>query len=303
MSEPNPRDLLGYGRTPPHAQWPGGARIAVSFVINYEEGAENSVLLGDVAAEHTMSEMVDAVPLPGQRNLNLESHYEYGSRAGFWRLWRLFSQRRIPVTVWAVGLALAASPDAAAAMVESGWEVASHGWRWYDYRYVGEAVEREHMRLAIEAIERLAGKKPVGWYSGRLSPNTHRLVAENPLFLYSSDSYADDLPYWNTRHQRPLLMIPYSFDNNDQRFLATQGFNSGEQFYTYLKDGFDLLYAEGDERPRMMSIGLHCRVVGRPGRAQALARFMDYVLSHDRVWLCRREEIARHWPAPHPALQ
>ena len=300
MSGAYPRDLKGYGRTPPNPRWPNNCRIAVSFVINYEEGAENSILHGDVAAEHVMSEMVDAIPLPGQRNLNLESHYEYGSRAGFWRLWRLFGARRIPVTVWAVGMALERCPEAAAAMVEAGWEVASHGWRWYDYRYVGEAVEREHMRLAIDVIERLCGRKPVGWYMGRLSPNTHRLVAENPDFLYSSDTYADDLPYWDTRQSRPLLMIPYTFDNNDQRFLTTQGFNSGEQFFTYLKDGFDLLYAEGAECPRMMSVGLHCRVVGRPGRAQALARFMDYVQSHEGVWLCRREEIARHWRAHFP---
>ncbi len=300
MSGAYPRDLKGYGRTPPNPHWPNNCRIAVSFVINYEEGGENSILHGDTSAEHTMSEMVDAIPLPGLRNLNLESHYEYGSRAGFWRLWRLFIERKIPVTVWAVGMALERCPEAAAAMVEADWEVASHGWRWYDYRYVGEAVEREHMRLAIDVIERLCGCKPRGWYMGRLSPNTHRLVAENPDFLYSSDTYADDLPYWDTRQSRPLLMIPYTFDNNDQRFLTTQGFNSGEQFFTYLKDGFDLLYAEGADCPRMMSIGLHCRVVGRPGRAQALARFMDYVQSHEGVWLCRREEIAKHWRANFP---
>jgi len=299
-SEAYPRDLIGYGKTPPDPKWPGGARLALQIVMNYEEGGERSILHGDREAEAFLQEVIGMPALRGVRNLQVESMYEYGSRAGFWRLMRVFAERGIRLSVFAVAMALERHPAAAAAIVEAGHEVVSHGWRWIDYQFVAEKVERAHIRRAVEVLTRLTGSRPLGWYTGRLSPNTHRLVAENPDFLYSSDTYADDLPYWDTRQSRPLLMIPYTFDNNDQRFLTTQGFNSGEQFLTYLKDGFDLLYAEGAECPRMMSIGLHCRVVGRPGRAQALARFMDYVQSHDGVWLCRREEIARHWRAHFP---
>jgi len=297
---PYPRDMTGYGRTPPDPRWPGGARVAVQFVINYEEGGENTVLHGDAASEAFLSEIIGAVPLVGQRNMNMESIYEYGTRAGFWRLHRLFTERHVPVTVYAVGMAIARTPEAGAAMTEAGWEVASHGWRWIDYQDVPEEVEREHVRLSVEAIEKATGTAPVGWYTGRISPATRRLVVEHGGFLYDSDSYADDLPYWDRAHGRAHLVIPYTLDANDMRFATAQGFNTGEHFFTYLRDAFDTLYAEGAEAPKMMSIGLHCRLVGRPGRIAGLARFVDYVLRHDRVWICRREDIARHWHAEHP---
>lgn len=297
---PYPRDLLGYGAQPPPAQWRGGARLAVQFVVNYEEGAENCVLHGDRASEAFLSEIVGAEPIAGQRHLNVESVYEYGARAGFWRLHRLFSERRVPVTVFAVAMALERNPAVIAAMQDSGWEIASHGYRWIDYQAISEVTEREHMQRAIEIHACLTGERPCGWYLGRCSPNTHRLVAEDGGFLYSADSYADDLPYWDLRHGAPLLMIPYTLDANDMRFATSQGFNCGEQFWQYLKDGFDLLYAEGASRPRMMSIGLHCRLAGRPGRAAALGRFLDYVLAFEDVWICRRIDIARHWHATHP---
>lgn len=295
-----PRDLIGYGRKPPDPKWPGGARIALQFVLNYEEGAENAILHGDAASEAFLSEIIGARPLVGQRNLNMESIYEYGSRAGFWRLWRLFSSRGIPLTVYAVGMALARHPEAGHAMAEAGFEVASHGWRWIDYHEVPEAEEREHIGLAVEAIERITGTPPVGWYTGRISPNTRRLVVEHGGFLYDADSYADDLPYWNFEYGRPHLIVPYTLDTNDMRFAVAQGFNSGEQFFTYLRDAFDVLYAEGAAAPKMLSVGLHCRLTGRPGRIAALARFLDHVQRHDRVWICRREEIARHWHEHHP---
>lgn len=295
-----PRDLIGYGRKPPDPKWPGGARIALQFVLNYEEGAENAILHGDAASEAFLSEIIGARPLVGQRNLNMESIYEYGSRAGFWRLWRLFSSRGIPLTVYAVGMALARHPEAGHAMAEAGFEVASHGWRWIDYHEVPEAEEREHIGLAVEAIERITGTPPVGWYTGRISPNTRRLVVEHGGFLYDADSYADDLPYWNFEYGRPHLIVPYTLDTNDMRFAVAQGFNSGEQFFTYLRDAFDVLYAEGAAAPKMLSVGLHCRLTGRPGRIAALARFLDHIQRHDRVWICRREEIARHWHEHHP---
>lgn len=297
---PYPRDMAGYGRTPPDPRWPGGARIAVQFVINYEEGGENTVLHGDPASEAFLSEIIGAVPLTGQRNLNMESIYEYGTRAGFWRLHRLFTSRGVPVTVYAVGMALARTPEAGAAMVEAGWEVASHGWRWIDYQDVPEAVERDHLQRSIAAIRAATGTDPVGWYTGRVSPNTRRLVVEHGGFLYDSDSYADDLPYWDHSHGRPHLIIPYTLDSNDMRFATAQGFNTGEQFFAYLRDAFDTLYAEGAEAPKMLSIGLHCRLVGRPGRIAGLARFLDHVQARDRVWICRRVDIARHWQAEHP---
>ncbi|EKU98392.1 putative urate catabolism protein [Leptolyngbya sp. PCC 7375] len=299
MSAGYPRDLIGYGQNPPHPQWPNNARLALQFVINYEEGGENCILHGDPASEAFLSETVGTAPLPGVRNINMESMYEYGSRAGFWRLHRLFTQRNLPVTVYAVAMALERNPTAGKAMVEAGWEVASHGYRWIDYQYVGEDTERAHIRKAIEIHTQVIGSRPLGFYQGRLSPNTRRLVVEAGGFLYDADSYADDLPYWNQDYGRPHLVIPYTLDNNDMRFATYQGFNSGDQFFTYLKDAFDVLYAEGEIAPKMMSVGLHCRLSGRPGRAAALGRFLDYVMQHQDVWVCRRVEIAQHWHEHH----
>jgi putative urate catabolism protein len=297
-----PRDLVGYGAEPPQAGWPGDARIAVQFVVNYEEGGERCLLHGDAESEAFLSDIVGAAALPGVRHMNMESLYDYGARAGFWRLMRLFGDRGLPFTGFAVGMALARNPDAARAMAAAGHEVASHGWRWIDYQYVDEATERAHIARAYETIAELTGTPPVGMYQGRTSPATLRLTAEHGGFLYSADSYADDLPYWEKVGDRAMLMVPYTLDANDMRFATAQGFNSGDQFFGYLRDAFDVLYAEGADRPKMMSIGLHCRLIGRPGRAASLARFLDYVQGHDRVWVCRRADIARHWidrfPAP-----
>lgn len=297
-----PRDMIGYAGQPPHADWPGNARLAVQFVINYEEGAENNILHGDVASESFLSEMVGTDARAGVRHMSMEWLYEYGSRAGFWRLLRLFGEREMTATVFAVGMALERNPEAARAMADAGFEIASHGWRWIDYQYVDEATEREHIARAVAAIERTTGKRPVGWYTGRCGPNTRRLVAEHGGFIYDADSYADDLPYWErvAGVDEPQLIVPYTLDTNDMRFVAPQGFNSGDQFFAYLRDAFDVLHAEGATRPKMLSIGLHCRIAGRPGRAAALARFLDYVKQHDDVWVCRREEIARHWRTHHP---
>lgn len=299
MSDPPyPRDLCGYGAEPPEADWPGGARIAVQFVVNYEEGAESCVLHGDAASEAFLSEIVGAVPFTGARHMNMESMYEYGARAGFWRLHRLFTARSVPVTVFAVAMALERNPDAVAAMQAGDWEIASHGYRWIDYQGIDEATEREHIKMALEIHERVTGAPPSGWYLGRCSPNSHRIAAEEGGFVYNSDTYADDLPYWDYSFKTPQLMVPYTLDANDMRFATPQGFNSGQQFYDYLKDTFDVLYEEGS---RMMSIGLHCRLAGRPGRLAALKRFVDYVQSRDEVWLARRIDIARHWQQIHPA--
>ena len=296
-----PRDMVGYGATPPRANWPRGARIALQIVLNYEEGGENAVLHGDPASEAFLSEIVGAQPLHGVRHMNMESIYEYGSRAGFWRPIRLFEDRKVPVTVFAVGMALARNTEAAAAMVAGGHEVASHGWRWIDYQYVPEDTERAHMRLAVEAIETATGTRPAGWYTGRTGPNSLRLVAEDGRFAYCADSYADDLPYWvEAGGKKPLLMVPYTLDANDMRFATAQGFNSGDQFFAYLRDSCDVLYAGGADAPKMMSVGLHCRLAGRPGRIAGLARFLDHVQSHDKVWICRRDAIARHWRRHHP---
>jgi len=295
-----PRDMVGYGANPPQADWPGGARIALQIVLNYEEGAENSILHGDRASETFLSEIVGAQPFVGQRHMSMESLYEYGSRAGVWRLLRLFAARRIPITVFAVAMALERNPDAARAMIEGGHEVASHGWRWIDYRDVDEATERDHMARAIAAIERMTGTRPPGWYTGRTSEQTQRLVAETGGFLYDADSYADDLPYWIKVGARDHLIVPYTLDANDMRFATVQGFNSGDQFFAYLRDSFDVLYEEGAHTPKMMSVGLHCRLAGRPGRLAALARFLDHVQKHDKVWICRRVDIARHWRQRHP---
>jgi len=300
MTSPYPRDMIGYGAQPPAARWPGGARVAVQFVINYEEGGENNVLHGDAASEAFLSEIVGAQPLKDVRHINMESIYEYGSRAGFWRLHRMFTERKVPVTVYAVAMAMERNQAAVDAMLKADWEIATHGWRWIDYQYLPEAVEREHMARAIEIHTRVAGSRPLGWYLGRCSPNTRRLVVEEGGFIYDADSYADDLPYWDDRHGKPQLIVPYTLDANDMRFATPQGFNAGDQFFSYLKDSFDVLYAEGATAPKMMSVGLHCRLVGRPGRAAALARFLDYLRGHDKVWLARRIDIARHWISTHP---
>ncbi len=295
-----PRDLAGYGAQPPAVRWPGDARIAINFVVNYEEGAENSILHGDEASEAFLSEIVGAQPVAGMRHISMESLYEYGARAGFWRIRRLFAARQMPVTVFGVAMAMARNPEAVAAMLESGWEIASHGYRWINYQHVPEAIEREHMAQAIKLHTALTGSRPLGWYTGRTSPNTARLVAAEGGFIYDADSYADDLPYYDKSNGRAQLVVPYTLDANDMRFCAQQGFNSGDQFYAYLKDCFDVLYAEGAVAPKMMSVGLHCRIVGRPGRAAALARFLDYVQGHEAVWVARRIDIARHWLEQRP---
>ncbi len=293
-----PRDMSGYGQRPPDAEWPNAARTAVQFVVNYEEGGENCVLHGDAASEAFLSEIVGAQPIPGQRHMNMESLYEYGSRAGFWRLHRLFTERTMPVTVFAVAMALERNPEVVAAMKAAGWEIASHGYRWIDYQFIDEATERKHLRRAIETHECVSGARPSGWYLGRCSPNSHRIAAEEGNFVYNADSYADDLPYWDYSFETPQLMVPYTLDANDMRFATPQGFNSGTQFFDYLKDTFDVLHAEGG---RMMSVGLHCRLAGRPGRAAAVARFVDYVTSHDDAWVATRLDIANHWRQAHPA--
>ncbi|WP_180215471.1 allantoinase PuuE [Neorhizobium sp. AL 9.2.2] len=296
-----PRDLVGYGRHTPDPKWPNGANIAVQFVINYEEGGESSILDDDPASENLLSEIVGAAAWPGQRNLNMESIYEYGSRAGFWRLHRLFTELNVQTTVYGVTLAMARNPEAVAAMKEAGWEIASHGYRWLEYKDFDEAREREHILEAVRLHTELTGERPYGMYQGKPSDNTLKLVMEEGGFLYSSDSYADDLPYWVPGLDgKPFLIIPYTLETNDMRFATPQGFNTGDQFFTYLKDAFDTLYREGEEgAAKMLSVGLHCRLVGRPGRVAALRRFMEYVLSHDKVWLPQRIEIARHWHAHH----
>jgi putative urate catabolism protein len=297
-----PRDLIGYGRTPPDPRWPNGAKIAVQFVLNYEEGGENNILHGDAASEAFLSEIVGAQALHGVRHMNMESIYEYGSRAGFWRLHRMFTERAVPVTVYAVATALDRNHEAAAAMKEADWEIASHGLKWIDYQYMERETERRHMAEAIRIHTAVTGERPLGWYTGRCSPNTLALVAEEGGFLYCADSYADDLPYWARVGGRSQLVVPYTLDTNDMRFATAQGFNSGDQFFAYLKDSFDVLLEEGRRgSAKMLSIGLHCRLVGRPGRAASLARFLDYVQRHDRVWVCRRIDIARHWHENHPA--
>ena len=295
-----PRDLIGYGRTPPHPAWPNDARIAVQFVVNYEEGGENCTLHGDAASEAFLSEIVGAAPWPGQRHMNMESIYEYGARAGFWRLWRLFTERAIPVTVFGVATALERNPGAVAAMREADWEIASHGLKWIDYKDATWEEERAHMAEAIRRHEAATGARPLGWYTGRCSKHTRNLVMEEGGFLYDSDSYVDDLPYWVRGPNGPHLVIPYTLDANDMRFATAQGFNTGKDFYRYLKDSFDCLYQEGrDGRPTMLSVGLHCRLVGRPGRAHALAKFLDRLIALDKVWLARRIDIAWHWHARH----
>jgi allantoinase len=297
-----PRDLRGYGRTPPDPSWPGAARVAVQFVVNFEEGGENNILHGDAASEAFLSDVLGAKPWPGRRHPNVESMFEYGSRAGFWRLWRTFTERKLPVTVFGVATALQRNPEAVAAMNEAGWDIASHGLRWVEHKDMTEAEERAEIANAIRLHTEATAKRPLGWYTGRSSVNTVRLVMEAGGFLYSSDSYADDLPYWIKGPDAPHLIIPYSLDANDMRFINAQGFGGGDQFFTYLKDSFDVLYAEGATSPKMMSVGLHCRVAGRPGRAAAVNRFLDYIAGHDKVWVPTRLQIAEHWQSHHKDL-
>ena len=300
MSITYPRDLIGYGAKPPHPQWPDDARIAVQFVLNYEEGGENCVLHGDTHSEIFLSEIIGAQPY-ADRHLSMESLYEYGSRAGFWRLHRLLTQYQVPTTVFGVTMALQRHPEAVQAMLSAGWEIASHAMRWIHFQDMDIDTERRHIDEAVMLHESLTGSKPAGWYTGRTSPNTLKLIAERDDILYCADSYADDLPYYDLNYDKPLLMVPYTLDTNDMRFATAQGFNSGEQFFTYLKDAFDVLYEEGADAPKMLSVGLHCRIVGRPARLAGLKRFIEYVQSHDKVWLATREQIARHWQAGFPA--
>jgi len=294
MSKKDPRDMIGYGSKNKKIKWPNNARIAVQIVLNYEEGAENCVLNGDKNSEIFLSEIIGAQPVKG-RHINMESLYEYGSRAGFWRLHKLFQEKKIPITVFGVGMALEKNPEVCKAIIEAGYEVASHGWRWIDYQNIKKSEEKKHMNLAIKAHTKIFGERPNGWYTGRCSPNTRDLVIEDGGFLYDSDSYSDDLPYWETRNKKKQLIIPYTLDNNDMRFATNQGFNTGDHFFSYLKDSFDALYEEGETSPKMMSVGLHCRLIGKPGRIQSLKRFLDYILKHEDVWICKRLDIAKHW--------
>lgn len=300
MNSDYPRDMTGYGATPPDPQWPGNARLALQFVLNYEEGAEQCVLHGDAASESFLSDIAGAKPCPGVRHMSMESLYEYGSRAGVWRLLRAFERRGLPLTVFGVAMALQRNPEVVAAMQAGGHEIASHGWRWIDYQSVDVETERQHMAFAVDAIRKLTGQPPLGWYTGRDSPNTRRLVVEHGGFLYDADSYADDLPYWQRVAGKDHLVVPYTLDCNDMRFATPASFATGDEFFSYLRDAFDLLYREGERQPAMMSVGLHCRLAGRPARAAALERFLDHVQRHEKVWVCRRVDIARHWIAHHP---
>ena len=300
MKKNYPRNLVGYGDKEIKAVWPNNSRLALQIVLNYEEGAENSVLHGDKHSETFLSEIIGAQPIKG-RHINMESMYEYGSRRGFWRLHKLFEEKNIPITIFGVAMALERNPDVCKAIKNGNYEVASHGWRWIDYQNVKKNVEKEHMKKAVKSIEKIFGKRPLGWYTGRCSPNTRDLVFDDGGFLYDSDSYSDDLPYWEYKKNKKQLIIPYTLDNNDMRFATNQGFNSGEQFYTYLKDSFDALYEEGKNSPKMMSVGLHCRLIGRPGRIQSLKKFLEYVLKFNDVWICKRIDIAKHWIKNYPS--
>ena len=294
MIKKSSRDMIGYGSNELKISWPNNARIAVQIVLNYEEGAENCVLNGDKYSEVFLSEIIGAKAVKG-RHISMESLYEYGSRSGFWRLHKLFQEKKIPITIFGVGMALEKNPEVCKAIKKAGYEVASHGWRWIDYQNISKSEEKKHMKLVIKTIKKNFGTRPLGWYTGRCSPNTRDLVFEEGGFLYDSDSYNDDLPYWETRNKKKQLVIPYTLDNNDMRFATNQGFNTGEHFFTYLKDSFDALYEEGKNNPKMMSVGLHCRLIGRPGRIQSLKKFLDYILSHKDVWICKRIDIANHW--------
>jgi allantoinase len=303
-TRPYPRDLAGYGRNPPQARWPGNARIAVQFVLNYEEGGENATLHGDAGSEQFLSEMFNPASYP-DRHLSMESVYEYGSRVGLWRILKEFEQRGLPLTVFGVGMALQRYPEAAQAFAELGHEIACHGWRWIHYQNLDEAVERKHMQMGMDAIEKITGTRPLGWYTGRDSPRTRRLLADAGETLYDSDYYGDDLPFWmkvarSDGSAVPRLVVPYTLDTNDMRFAMPQGFVHADDFFIYLRDSFDALYAEGADTPRMLSIGMHCRLLGRPGRIVALQKFLDHIATFDRVWVCKRIDIARHWMAEHP---
>ena len=294
MDKKHLRDMVGYGSKNIRVKWPNNARIALQFVLNYEEGAENCILNGDKNSEVFLSEIIGAQPIKG-RHMNMESIYEYGSRRGFWRIHKLFQEKKIPLTIFGVGMALEKNKEVCNAIKKSNYEVASHGWRWIDYQNFTKSKEREHMKLAIKSIKRIFGKRPLGWYTGRCSPNTLDLVMEEGGFSYCSDSYSDDIPYWVKKGNRKQLIIPYTLDNNDMRFATNQGFNCGDQFFKYLKDSFDALYNEGKSNPKMMSVGLHCRLIGRPGRIQSLRKFLDYVQKFNKVWICKRIDIAKHW--------
>ena len=286
--------MIGYGYNDFKVVWPNNARLAVQIVLNYEEGAENCVLNGDKQSEVFLSEIIGAQPIKG-RHINMESLYEYGSRRGFWRIHKLFQEKKIPITIFGVGMALEKNPEICKAIKNSDYEVASHGWRWIDYQNIKKSEEKKHMKLAIQAHKKIFGERPQGWYTGRCSPNTRDLVFEDGGFLYDSDSYSDDLPYWEVRNKKKQLIIPYTLDNNDMRFATNQGFNTGDHFFTYLKDSFDALYEEGKTNPKMMSVGLHCRLIGKPGRIQSLKKFLDYIMKHEDVWICKRIDIAKHW--------
>ena len=294
MVKKNSRDLIGYGKKGKKISWPNNEKIALQFVLNYEEGGENSVINGDKYSETFLSEIIGAKAIKG-RHISMESIYEYGSRAGFWRLDELFKKKKIPITIFGVGLALKQNPEVCYAIKNGDYEVAAHGYKWIDYQNIKKPIEKKHMEQAIKIIKDIFGSRPLGWYTGRCSPNTRDLVFEDGGFLYDSDSYSDDLPYWEQRGKKKQLIIPYTLDNNDMRFATNQGFNTGDHFYNYLKDSFDVLYEEGKTNPKMMSVGLHCRLIGRPGRIQSLKKFIDYVLGFDDVWICKRIDIAKYW--------
>ncbi len=294
MKKKYPRDLVGYGSQKVKVKWPGNAKLALQFVLNYEEGAENCILHGDKTSEVFLSEIIGAKPIKG-RHLNMESIYEYGSRRGFWRIHDLFNKKKIPLTIFGVGMALERNKEVCSAIKKANYEVASHGWRWIDYQNVSKKKEKNDMKLAVKSIKKIFGNQPAGWYTGRCSENTLDLVIDNGSFLYCSDTYSDDLPYWIKKGSKKQLMVPYTLDNNDMRFATNQGFNSGEQFYNYLKDSFDALYEEGKTSPKMMSVGLHCRLIGRPGRIQSLKKFLNYITKFKDIWICKRVDIAKHW--------
>jgi len=300
MSKKYPRDMIGYGSKEPKVVWPNNAKLALQIVLNYEEGGENNILHGDKHSETFLSEIIGAKAIK-DRHINMESMYEYGSRRGFWRLHKLFQEKKIPITIFGVGMALERNPEVCNAIKNGNYEIACHGWRWIDYQNVKKSVEKKDMKLAIKTLKKIFGERPLGWYTGRCSPNTRDLIFEDGGFLYDSDSYSDDLPYWEYKKNKKQLIIPYTLDNNDMRFATNQGFNSGNQFYTYLKDSFDALYEEGKTNPKMMSVGLHCRLIGRPGRIQSLKKFIDYVQKFNDVWICKRIDIAKHWIKNYPS--
>tara|TARA_Y100000022_G_scaffold30628_1_gene23955 strand:- start:145 stop:1044 length:900 start_codon:yes stop_codon:yes gene_type:complete len=294
MSNKNKRNFVGYGAKGKKISWPNNAKLALQIVLNYEEGGENCVLNGDKFSETFLSEIIGAKAIKG-RHISMESIYEYGSRSGFWRLHKLFKDKKIPITIFGVGLALKQNPEVCEAIKNGNYEIAAHGYRWIDYQNIKKSIEKKHMKQAVKIIKEIFGSRPSGWYTGRCSPNTRDLVFEDGNFLYDSDSYSDDLPYWEYQGKKKQLIIPYTLDNNDMRFATNQGFNTGDHFYNYLKDSFDALYEEGKTNPKMMSVGLHCRIIGRPGRIQSLRRFLDYVLQFDDIWICKRIDIAKHW--------